>query len=82
MRPEHFDKPIAVRRTAEVCRWSDGWVVKLYHRPWAGSAEREASIGRVVHAAGLPVPAVGDVVSVEGRTGVVYEHVRVPERSS
>jgi tRNA A-37 threonylcarbamoyl transferase component Bud32 len=30
---------------------------------------------RVVHAAGLPVPAVGDIVEVDGRRGLLYERI-------
>lgn len=77
MRPaQSLGRPIAVGRTAEIYPWADGWIVKLYQPPWAESAEYEARVARAVHAAGLPAPAVGNVVSVKGRAGLVYEHVR------
>jgi hypothetical protein len=65
-------KPIAVGRTAEVFAWDDNRVLKLY-RDWcpADWVEYELKIGRIVQGAGLPVPAIGDLVDVEGRRGVI-----------
>ena len=68
-------KPLAVGRTAEVYPWGNGWVIKLYRPPWGACAEHEARIGRAIHAVGLPVPAVGDIVSVGERVGLLYERV-------
>ncbi len=63
-------------RTAEVFEWGEGKVLKLFRtrcpREWA---RHEAEVTRAVHAAGLPVPAVGYVVEVEGRPGIVCERV-------
>ena len=44
--------------------------------------QREAETTRVVHRAGIPVPAVYDIVEIKGRTGIVYERVRGPLLSS
>lgn len=57
-------------------------MLKLF-RAWcpADWVEYEAQVARTVHRTGLVVPAVGDVVEVEGRWGIVYEraaHVRLP----
>lgn len=70
-------RPIAVGRTAEVYRWGEERVLKLFRPPWSttASVDREARIARAVHAAGLPVPAVGDIVEIEGRVGLIYERV-------
>ena len=58
-------KPIALGRTAEVYAWEEGQVLKLF-LDWfsADRVEYEAQIAGPVHASGLPVPAVGDVVEI------------------
>ena len=67
-------KPIASGNTAEVYAWEDGQVLKLFHERFAyGAVEYEAKIAQAVHAAGLPVPAVGPIIEVDGRSGLVYE---------
>lgn len=38
----------------------------------------EAEMGRIVAEAGVPAPAVFDMVDIEGRTGLVYERVTGP----
>lgn len=69
-------RPLAHGRTADVYAWGDAHVLKLFHS-WFGleSIEYEARIARAVHASGLPVPAVGDIIQVDGHTGLVYERV-------
>jgi uncharacterized protein (TIGR02172 family) len=63
-------------RTAEIFEWGEGQILKLYLPGWNSAiAEIEARLARQVYATGLNVPAVGEVVQVEGRTGVVYERV-------
>jgi tRNA A-37 threonylcarbamoyl transferase component Bud32 len=64
---------------ADVYAWGDGRVLKLFHAP-AGSerAHREFAATRAVHSAGLPVPAVDDVIEVEGRLGIVFERIEGP----
>ena len=71
-----LDKPIAVGRTAEVFAWDDGHILKLY-RDWcpANWVEDGLKIGRIVQSAGLPVPAIGDIVDIEVRRGVIYERI-------
>ena len=62
--------------TAEIYAWGDGQVLKLYH---AGFPEkwihREAEVTRIAHGAGLAAPAVGPVVELDGRQGIVYERI-------
>ena len=72
----HLGTPIALGRTAEIYAWKDGYIIKLF-RDWmtAASVEYEARVARAVHTAGLPVPAVGKVIEVNGCLGLVYERV-------
>jgi len=68
--------PIGIGFTAEVYAWKDGQVLKLFNPGISRrAAETEANLTRIVHATGLPVPAVGDVVEIDGRFGLVYERV-------
>ncbi|MFQ5870439.1 MAG: aminoglycoside phosphotransferase family protein [Candidatus Zixiibacteriota bacterium] len=73
---ESLGIPVALGRTAEVYAWEEGHILKLF-RKWfpLDGVEYEAQIARVVHEAGLPVPAVGEIVEIEGRHGLVYERV-------
>jgi uncharacterized protein (TIGR02172 family) len=70
---------VGVGRTAEVYAWGEGQVLKLYRaglpRAWV---EREARVGRIVAAAGLHAPAVGELVEVDGRWGIVYQRIEGP----
>jgi uncharacterized protein (TIGR02172 family) len=69
-------KPIAVGRTAEIYARGEQQVLKLY-RDWCPPhwANFEARIGHIVQDAGLPVPAVGDLIEINGRRGLVYERL-------
>lgn len=72
-------KLIGEGRTAQVYAWGPRHVLKLYYDWWPpGNVEYEAKVGRAVHAAGVPCPAVGDVVRVDGRRGLVYERIDGP----
>ncbi len=71
--------PIAQGRTAEIYLWDDQHILKLY-RDWCPShwADYEAGIARAVYASGVPSPAVGEIVEVNGRRGLVYERLEGP----
>ncbi len=74
-----LDKPIALGRTAEVYAWETGRVLKLYRDGFHPSdADHELRLARIVQASGLPVPAVFDIIEVNGRRGIVYERVDGP----
>ncbi len=77
--PEINGKPIAYGRTAEVYAWDDGRILKLFY-DWVSESgvRQEASITRAVHATGLPVPAVGEVLQFGSRFGIVFERVDGP----
>jgi len=65
--------------TADVYAWGPGRVLKLFHPGRdAERAGREFRATRVVHAAGLPVPAACEVIVVGGRCGIVFERIDGP----
>ena len=67
--------PIAVGRTAEVYNWEPGWVLKLYFDRFdPGIADFEHRIATAISTAGISAPAVGDIVCVNGRMGLLYEY--------
>ncbi|MCU0488810.1 MAG: phosphotransferase [Anaerolineales bacterium] len=69
-------QPIAYGRTAEIYAWQEGQVLKLFY-DWfeLEGIAYEARIGEAVHASGLPVPAVGGMLRVNDRNGLVYQRV-------
>ena len=71
-----LDKPIAHGRTADVYDWDDGHVLKLFH-DWfpLEDIQYEWKIARAVHASGVKSPAVGELIQVDGRNGLIYERV-------
>ena len=76
MKPESLKPPIAEGRTAEIYPWDKTHVLKLY-RAWCPPdwVEYEARIAGAVHEAGIPSPARGEIVDVDGRRGLVYERL-------
>jgi Ser/Thr protein kinase RdoA (MazF antagonist) len=73
---QSLGKPIARGLTAEVFVWDETRILKLFRDGRSpDQVEYEARIARVVHSAGLPVPAVGEIVEVNGRRGLLYERV-------
>jgi uncharacterized protein (TIGR02172 family) len=71
-----LETPIAYGRTAEIYKWQNGQVLKLFH-DWFGleAIHYEQRINQAVHASGLPVPAVGEIIRVNDRNGLLYEYV-------
>src|SRR4030042_1798431 len=68
--------PIALGFTAEIYAWYDGQVLKLFNPGISRSTvEYEANLARIVHATGLPVPAVGEIIEIDGRFGLELERV-------
>jgi hypothetical protein len=67
---------VARGSTADLHRRGTGWVVKLFHEGVpieAVSIEHAAGVS--AHASSLPVPAVGDLVDIDGRFGFEMEEV-------
>jgi Ser/Thr protein kinase RdoA (MazF antagonist) len=67
---------MAQGRTAEIYRWDDRHILKLY-REWCPPdwVDYEARIARAVYEAGIPSPEAGEIVEVDGRRGLVYERL-------
>ena len=70
---------LARGRTAEVFVWKDGQVLKLFLEKYpAEQVAYEARVTGAIYKAGLPAPAVGGVVEVDGRRGIIFERVDGP----
>lgn len=68
--------PIAQGRTAEIYPWNDGHILKLFRDGCpADWVDYEARIAHAVYTAGIPSPAVGEIVEVQGRRGLIYERL-------
>jgi Ser/Thr protein kinase RdoA (MazF antagonist) len=69
-------RPLSHGRTADVYAWQEGQVLKLFH-DWfdLDSIQYEQRIGRALQSAGLPVPAVGEILQINASNGLVYERV-------
>lgn len=66
-------------REAEIHAWKDGQVLKLFFPSMPREAvEQQAQVARIASEAGVPTPAVGEIVEVDGRCGVVFERVEGP----
>jgi uncharacterized protein (TIGR02172 family) len=62
-------------RTAEIYAWNDQ-ALKLFVDGFPIEwIQAEAKATRVAHQAGLGAPAVGEIVEVDGRSGIIYERV-------
>lgn len=62
--------------TAEIYGWDDSYIIKLFRAEYGlETAQYEERIARLVEAACLKVPAVGDMIQFEDRVGLVYERV-------
>ena len=64
--------------TSDVHAWGDGLVIKLFKPGWEHLAPVEAERASAVHAAGVPCPAVHDLVTVDDRSGLVFDRVEGP----
>src|SRR4030042_1135986 len=74
--PMQLSAPIALGFTAEIFAWKDGQILKLFNQGISQSTvESEANLTRIVCATGLPVPAVGEIIEIDGRFGLEYERV-------
>lgn len=67
---------IAQGRTAEIYTWGSNHILKLY-RDWCPPSwiKDEARIARAVYDAGIPSPATGEIIEVNGRRGLIYERI-------
>jgi len=66
--------PLALGRTAEIYDWEPGWVLKLYFGHFdPGIADFEHRIATAIHCTELSSPAVGEIIRLNGRWGLLYE---------
>ncbi len=72
-----LDAPVAQGRTAEIYVWDATHILKLY-RGWCPPdwVDYEARVAHAIVAAGIPTPAAGEIVELDGRRGIIYERVR------
>ena len=74
--PESPGPLISKGRTAEILQFGEGRVLKLFFDRYPERyAVTEAQIGRLVYQSGAPVPRIYDLVTINGRHGIVYQHV-------
>jgi aminoglycoside phosphotransferase (APT) family kinase protein len=67
---------IGAGRTAEIYEWNDRQIIKLFNEGFPiDLIHREAQLARAAHQAGVATPAVGDLVEIDGRTGLIYDRV-------
>lgn len=68
--------PIAEGRTAEIYEWGDSHILKLF-REWCPYdwVHYEAQVARAIMEASIPSPAVGEVIEVNDRRGLIYERL-------
>jgi uncharacterized protein (TIGR02172 family) len=72
-------KPIAFGRTAEIYAWKEGQVLKLFFDWFPTEAiEYEAQVAQRVYASGIPSPKPGELLTLAGRRGLVYERLDGP----
>lgn len=73
---QELSTPLALGRTAEVYPWGKNQILKLYY-DWCPPhwVEHEARVARFIVEAGIPTPAAGEVIEINGRRGIVYERV-------
>ncbi len=64
-------------RRADIFEFGEGRVLKLLKpSPSLDAVRNEARNMELARAAGLPVPRVFEVTEVDGRPGIVYEHIK------
>ncbi len=69
-------KRIGTGNTAEVYEWESGRVIKLFKREYPLSAvEKEYANAMAVSSLDFPGPVAYELLSVEGRAGIVYDRV-------
>jgi aminoglycoside phosphotransferase (APT) family kinase protein len=63
--------------TSDVYAWGERRVLKLFQN-WvpAYRAQREYNVTRAIQAAGLPAPATYELITIDGRHGIVFERVQ------
>jgi len=70
------EEPMFQTGMTDIYSWGEGQILKVFH-DWVPphGVEHVVQMDRLVYEAGLPVPAVGESIEVNGRIGVVYEYI-------
>lgn len=69
-------KRIGQGRTAEIFEWDERQVLKLFHAGFPAEwIAYEAEAARLAHQAGLAAPATAGTLTLDGRTGILYERI-------
>lgn len=62
--------------TADVYMWGQDKVLKLYKEGYREEwIKREAATGRKINEAGVPSPAVFDMIEIDGRKGIILQRI-------
>ncbi|MDF2524185.1 MAG: aminoglycoside phosphotransferase [Clostridiales bacterium] len=62
--------------TAEVYEWEKDKVLKLFYKKFSDDRIKyEADIGNIVHEAGVPSPAVFEMIEAEHRKGILFQRI-------
>ncbi|MCL1820104.1 MAG: phosphotransferase [Oscillospiraceae bacterium] len=61
-------------RTADVFRYDENRVIKIFHEEFAGLAFQEFQTAKNIESANAP--KVYDIIDIDGKKGVVYEHIK------
>lgn len=76
MKLADLGEPLAAGRTAQIFAWQPGWVVKLFNEGFpADEAAREQARARIAQSSGIATPAVGALVRIDGRQGLLFERI-------
>ncbi|MGI6365533.1 MAG: phosphotransferase family protein [Bacillota bacterium] len=69
-------RPIAQGRTAEIFAQGDERVLKLFRANMSQKAvAKEYALAQAIFEAGVPAPAVYEMVTADGRWGIVYQRI-------
>jgi aminoglycoside phosphotransferase (APT) family kinase protein len=65
-----------IGETGNLYAWGEDQILKLYgDEAPPGWVEHLSGVDHALHAAGLPVPAVGETIEIDGSLGQVYERI-------
>jgi len=68
-------KLIGQGRTAEIYSLPDEKILKLFRKDMPNkSVEKEFKLGRILTNSGIPAPAIHEMISLEGRQGIVCQY--------
>jgi Ser/Thr protein kinase RdoA (MazF antagonist) len=72
----HKGPLLAEGRTAEIYAWGEDQILKLFRQGWPErSCQYEHRMALASQQTGYRVPAVGDLIEIDGRQGIIYQRV-------